>query len=250
MTRDEAKEILLPYRHGTTDAHDPMVEQALAFARNDAALGRWLEEHCARQYVLREKFRKIPVPDGLLQQIISEHAAANRASFLKKHRTLIALAGMAVVLLGVFLYWQQPGEDAKLAVYQKQMALMMSTGYGMDLETNDDSSIREYLKQSGAPSDFVLTEPLKHTVLTGCAIEDWQDKKVSMVCFHTGKDTNLKASDMWLVVVKKKLVRDVPKTDEPQFSQINRLAIATWTKGDKLYVLACMGSAEDIKKYL
>ncbi len=251
MTQNEAKEILLPYRHGTSDAHDPQVEQALAFAKNDPDLGRWLEEHCARQYVLREKFRKIPVPDGLVQQIISEHAAANRASFFKKNRALMALAGAAVVLLGVFFYWQQqPGESANLAEYQKQMALMMSTGYGMDLETNSDSSIREFLKQSGAPADFVLTEPLKHTTLAGCAIEAWQDKKVSMVCFHTGKDTSPSTSDMWLVVVKKKLVRDAPKSDEPQFSQINRLAIATWTEGDKLYVLGRMGSAEEIKKYL
>ena len=62
MNRDEAKSILLLYRHGTADADDPQIAEALALAEHDPELKDWLVEHCARQIVLREKFRQIPVP--------------------------------------------------------------------------------------------------------------------------------------------------------------------------------------------
>jgi len=251
VNRDEAKEILMPYRQDTIDVGDPQVAEALAFAKSDPELGRWLEEHCSRQDILRGKFGQIPVPDGLMQQIISEHAAAKRAGFFKKNRALVALAGAMVVLLAAFFYWQQqPREDATLADYQSQMSLMMSTGYGMDLATNDDSSIRNFLRQKNAPSDFVLTGPLKQATLTGCAVETWQDKKVSLVCFHTGSTGDAASSDTWLFVVKRKVVRDAPDGDTPQISHVNRLTLATWTVGDKLYLLGRVGNEADVKKYL
>ena len=37
-------------------------------------------------------------------------------------------------------------KDATLADYQSQMSLMTSSGYAMDLATNDDSSIRNFLR--------------------------------------------------------------------------------------------------------
>ena len=65
MNRDEAKNFLLLYRPGTADADDPQIAGALALAKRDPELARWLEEHCARQEALRAKFREITVPEGL-----------------------------------------------------------------------------------------------------------------------------------------------------------------------------------------
>ena len=81
MNRDEAKTILLLYRPGTADADDPQIAEALALAKQDPELARWLEEHCARQEALRAKFRQITVPAGLKEQIISEQAARSKPAF-------------------------------------------------------------------------------------------------------------------------------------------------------------------------
>jgi hypothetical protein len=81
VNRDEAKTILLLYRSGTADAGDPEIAAALALARQDPELTRWLVEHCARQEAVRAGFRKITAPAGLKEQIISEQAAHEKRLF-------------------------------------------------------------------------------------------------------------------------------------------------------------------------
>jgi hypothetical protein len=92
---NEAKNILLLYRPGTADAEDPQIAAALALAKRDPELARWLEEHCARQEALRAKFRQITVPAGLKEQIISEQAAQEGNNPPRKI-VAVALAATAV----------------------------------------------------------------------------------------------------------------------------------------------------------
>jgi uncharacterized membrane protein YbaN (DUF454 family) len=251
VNREEAKEILLPYRHGSSDAGDPQIAEALSLAKSDPELAGWLEDHSARQDVLQKKFRSIAVPTGLKEQIISEHAAAGRTIFIKKNRKLAVLVAVMIVLLGTFYFWQpQPREDAGLVEYQKEMTSVVAWGYGMDLATNDIAGIRNFLRGKNAPANFDLTGPLGHTPLAGCSIEKWQDQKVSLICFHAGVSGNAAASDLWLFVVDRKLVANAPSDPAPKFSQVNKLAIATWTAGNKLYLLSRQGKAEDLKKFL
>jgi hypothetical protein len=124
-------------------------------------------------------------------------------------------------------------------------------GYAMDLVTNNSEQIRAYLAQNHAQSDFTLPEKLKQANLVGCAVEGWQDVKVSMICFRTGRPLEAGAqSDLWLFVVDRASVRNAPAGDSPQFSQVNRLITATWTQGDKLYLLGMEGDERTLKEYL
>ena len=252
MNREEAKEILLPYRHGAGDADDPQIAEALRLAKSDPELGRWLEEHGARQNILREKFQQIAVPEGLVQQIISERAAAKRASFLERHRLVSSLVAVtAIVLVGLYYLEQIPRTDYRLITYQSLMAYDALSGYALGLATNDPAQIRDYLKQNGAPSDFALTGPLKQVSLTGCAVENFQGRNVSMICFHTGsKSSDPHVSDLWLFVTDRKAVKGAPRDTTPQIAQIGRLITATWTEGDKLYLLGQQGDAQSLKKFL
>ena len=44
--------------------------------------------------------------------------------------------------------------------------------------------------------------------MTGCAIEGWQNAKVSMICFRTGKPLRpAEQSDLWLFVVDRASVK-------------------------------------------
>ena len=100
MNRDEAKSILLLYRHGTADADDPQVAGALALAEQDQELKDWLVRHCARQFVLRERFRQIPMPAALKEQIISEQAVREKMIFwpLKYAYALAAVAALVLLV--------------------------------------------------------------------------------------------------------------------------------------------------------
>jgi len=124
-------------------------------------------------------------------------------------------------------------------------------GYGMDMLTNNPASIRAYLAQNHAPADYVLPAPLEKTAVSGCAIENWQGAKVSMICFRTGKPLPPgQQSDLWLFVVDRAAVKNAPPAGARQFVQISRLGMMTWTEGDKLYVLGIKGGEQALQPYL
>jgi len=253
MTRDEAKTILLLYRPGTTDAGDPDVAGALALARQDTELTRWLVEHCARQEALRAGFRKIAAPPGLKGQIISEQAAAARMAARRKTLALaVSVAVLAALAIVAPLWFQRhaPAED-NYANLRNRMASIALRGYGMDLATNQLTPIRAYFAQNHAPADYVLPAPLEKTAVTGCAIENWQGTKISMICFRTGRPLPPgQQSDLWLFVIDRAGLKQAPPAGTREFVRISRLGMVSWTEGDRLYVLGTEGDEQTLQQYL
>jgi uncharacterized membrane protein YbaN (DUF454 family) len=251
MNRDEAKTILLLYRPGTADAGDPEIAAALALAKQDPELTRWLVEHCRRQEAVRAGFRKITAPAGLKEQIISEQAAHEKMLFWRQ-RAVLAVAAVVVALVVLTPLWfQHRGQDDTYANYRNRMASVALRGYSMELATNNPASVRAYLAQNDAPSDYVLPAPLAKTAVTGCAIESWQGAKVSMICFRTGKPLPPgEQSDLWLFVIDRSRVKDAPPAGSRQMIQISRLRMVTWTEGDKLYVLGMAGDEQTLRQFL
>jgi uncharacterized membrane protein YbaN (DUF454 family) len=251
MNRDEAKTILLLYRPGTVDAGDPEIAAALALAKQDPELTRWLVEHCARQEAVRAGFRKITAPAGLKEQIISEQAAHEKMLFWRQ-KTVLAAAVIVMALVALASFWFQPRRnDDTFAIYRSRMVGVALRGYLMDLATNNPAQIQEYLARNQSPADYVLPAPLAKTVVTGCAIESWQGAKVSMICFHTGKPLPPgQQSDLWLFVIDRTTVKDAPPAGSRQFVRVNKLMTMTWTQGDKLYVLGVEGDEQTLRQYL
>lgn len=254
MNISEAKSILLLYRPGTADAEDPQMAEALALAQVNPELAAWLKAHCEAQEALRAKFRKMTPPAGLKEQIISEYAAGTRTISKRQTMQFVSVALLLLMTATMAYFWfprQTPAPENTFAFYQRDMVSLAQRGYAMDLMTNDVAPVRTYLSQSHAPADFTLPSPLQKAALTGCAVEDWQGAKVSMICFRTGKPLTQGAmSDMWLFVVDRASVKDVPGKTVPQPAKINGLITATWIEGDKLYLLGVVGGKQDIQKYL
>jgi len=251
VNTNEAKTILLLYRPGTADADDPQVAEALAVAKRDPELTDWLEAHCARQEALRAKFRQITVPAGLKEQIISEQAAHERISLWRRN-ALFAVAAVVVAVIALAPLWfpHRPNDNT-FAGYRSQMGHVALFGYGMDLTTNNPAAVRAYLAQNQAPADYVLPAPLEKTGLIGCAIQDWQGAKASMLCFRTGRPLPPgEQSDLWLFVIDRSRVKDAPPPGSRDFVQVSRLRMVTWTEGDKLYVLGTTGDEQTLRQYL
>lgn len=251
MNSDEAKTILLLYRPGTADAEDPQIAAALAVARGDAELSRWLEEHCARQRRLRDRFQAIAVPAGLKEQIISEHLARKRSTHFQ--RNFILAVAAIVALLGLAVFWRpaRPGAAGSLALYQRQMAGIALRSYGMDLATSDATAVKTYFAEQHAPADYVVPAGLQKAQLVGCAVESWQGAKVAMICFRTGRPAAPGVqSDLWLFVVNRGAVKDAPVSATPQFAEISRLATAAWTRAGNLYLLGLVGDEQTIGGFL
>lgn len=249
MNLNEAKELLLLYRPATADAADPQMTEALALAKTNPELARWLEAQQAQQGALRAKFSQITVPAGLKEQIISEFAASRRAPATWRN-AWFALAAL-MLLLGILAIVWLPRSlpENSLTYYQSEMARIALGDYGMDIMTNDATPIHAYLAQQHAP-DFALPAPLQHATLTGCAVREWQGTKVSLICFRTGKPLPPGKSDLWLFVVDWTTVQNATQTTAPTLMKVNQLMTATWTEGDKLYFLGVEGQEQDIRQYL
>ena len=252
MNHDEAKTILLLYRPGTADTDDPQITEALRLAKQDPDLTRWLVEHCARQETLRAGFRQIATPAGLKEQIISEQAAQERRTVSRRQNAILAAVAVVVALVVLTPLWFQHRETAEnFALYRTRMASIALRGYGMDLTTGDPAAIRAFLGRNGAPADYHLPAALEKTAVAGCAIENWQSAKVSMICFRTGQPLPPgQSSDLWLFVIDRSLVKEAPPAEARQFAQVNRLGTMTWTEGDKLYVLGMAGDESALRRYL
>lgn len=253
MTKQEAKEILSLYRPGSADADDAEFAGALALARQDAELGRWFDEHCAVHNAIRIRFRQIAVPESLKEQIISEHKARSVVVWWRQPSVLAAAAALAL-LVGIAALWLNsiPDKPApeNFATYRSRMVKAVLRNYAMTLETNDLNQIRTHLAQRQAPTDYVLPRALEQTATAGCGVLSWQDKRVAMICFLTGKPLGPgEKSDLFLFVVDRSALPDAPGGSTPEITRVSKLVTASWSAGDKTYVLAAPSDESSIRKY-
>jgi len=118
----------------------------------------------------------------------------------------------------------------------------------MDLETNDLNQIRQYLAQHQGHADYTLPKALAQTLPTGCKILPWHGRTVSMVCFNSGKNGSPNTPDLFLFVIDRAALSNPP--DSSQLSRISSLTTASWSSGDKTYVLGGLGNEEFLRRYL
>jgi len=255
VTVAQAKEILTLYRPWA-DANDPTYAEARRLAGQDAELRRWFDAHCSAQMAIRDRFRTIPVPEGLKEQIVSERAAWTKPVWLRRPALLAAAAAMALCVSLAAIWWSvrsasMPPGQVNLAGFRGRMVTSALRMYKMDLETNDAVQIRAYLAQHNAYSAYALTPALAGTTQTGCGVLTWQGGSVSMVCFHSGQPLPAGAkSDLYLFVVDRAAVPDAPTDNQPRIEKVSRVYTASWSAGNKVYVLAAEGGEEFLKRFL
>src|SRR5258708_275473 len=121
-------------------------------------------------------------------------------TILSQRGFAFATVAVVVALIVLVAFWPRPQKsDDTFAVYQNQMTGVALRGYAMDLMTTNSMEIQSYLAKNGAPANYNFPAALEKIPVTGCAIESWQGKKVSMICFRTGKPLAPGAqSDLWL----------------------------------------------------
>ncbi len=255
MNAQQARAILQSYRPWAADTDDPDLAEALALARKDAELGRWFEEHCAVQSAIRERFRQITVPPALKEQILATQLAGSKVVWWRRPVSpWMAAAAVFVVAMGLTALWLLPPaaplERINTATFRARMEGQALRVYSMTLETNNLDQIRAELGRQSAPADFVLPGKLAETPLAGCGVLKWQNKPVSMICFLTGQPLPPGSkSDLFLFVVERSALPDAPATPTPEIKPGTKLITATWSAGDKIYVLATTGDADFIRQY-
>lgn len=249
MNRERAKTILLLHRPGLDEA-DAEVQAALALMQQDEELRRWVAVQHAARAAIGTPLRSVTAPAGLKEQIIAERPWHSRPA---STRHVLAVAVAVVVLTLAGFWWSQrtPPEDRSFAAYRARMVSNAQRTYDMDLATNDLVRIRAFLQQQGTPGDFVAPANLHLAASLGCVAMPWQQHKVAMICFQTGRPLPPgQASDLWLFVIENAYVPDAPKSAVPEIATLNAVTTASWTRAGKTYVLAVEGDADLLRKFL
>ena len=241
-----AKEILLRYRPGTTDASDPEFAEALDQAKRDPELGRWFAQNQAFQATIRARFKQLPVPAGLKEDILAAYRApASPVWWQQPAFQAFAAAAAILLFIGLTLFWSQPREGRSFAAFQSRVVRNAQRGYAMEITTTNLGEIRQYLASQGAHADYVLPAPLEKLPGDGGAVLRWRNKTVSMVCFDLG-DHN----DLYLFVANRADLPGAPSTSDPKFTKIGNLTAASWSAGNRTYVLAGPGDEQFVGQYL
>jgi hypothetical protein len=246
LNHAEAKQILLLYRPGTRDAEDAEVRAALDLARRDPELGKWFEEHQAFQTSMRASFRKISVPAGLKGELLGSRKVVRPTLFWRRPIWLAA-AAILVFLMGLAAVLLRPSVPDRFANYRETMVSAAIRVYGMDLTTDDQNRLRQFIAQKGAPADYELTKGLEKLELKGGGLLRWRGNPVSMVCFDRG-DSNM----LFLFVMKRSALEDPPSpaTSKADLATVDGLMTASWTRGNETYVLAGAEEPRFAEKYV
>jgi len=245
VTDQQAREILLRYRRGTSDDLDPEVRAALDLTSRDPGLAEWLRKHLSFQADVRAKFLDLPVPEGLKEQILSERAGALEATRSTRRLVLAGLAAamaIGVVLIAVLL---KPGVEERFETFRFRMVRLALRGYAMDLATRDVQAIRMYLSEHQAQGNWESPPGLDKEPVLGCARLRWRSRPAAMICYGTSTQP-----DLWLFVVDSDALADPPKGEEPVWLKVNRLNTAAWTRAGRTYLLAGEMDVRKLRAYL
>jgi hypothetical protein len=197
---------------------------------------------------MRGKLREIKVPERLKKDLLTKrNIVVPVAPVLTWWRQPTFLSAAAiVVLLGalVLLFQETPRTPDRLAHYQSRMIGTALRQYHMDILTNDMRQVRAFMARKGAPADYEIPNGLERLQLTGGGALKWRGNPVTMVCFDRGDSQML-----YLFVMKKEALKD-PPPQTPQTFEISDLAAASWSEGDKIYLLAGLAEPDFPRKYI
>jgi hypothetical protein len=248
----QAREILVLYRPGTTDAADPQMAAALDQVKLDPGLAAWFEQHCAVHQAIRAKLKTVSVPANLKREIIISRDDHPRITHFGRIIPLppaakILLAAAAVVVITAIAWFQfnaRPAENT-FSRFADRMARSVQRGSApyMQTYTTSQSEVFAYFKSKDRPADFNLSDSLKQLPAAGGSAITWNNHPVEMLCLKGN------AGNLWVFVMDKNVVPDAPGS-KTQFRKIGSLVTASWSSGDKVYLLAAAGTDEDLKKYL
>jgi hypothetical protein len=236
VDNQQIRQILSAYRPGVDDA-DSQVAEALALARRDATLSRWLDEQIAMDTAIRAKLRDLPAPIGLKTRLLANAPAARPVRLW----AWLAPAAAALIAIVVGVLWLHPHET--FAAYRADMAKFVSAKYDLDLHSENFDDLRQNFAKNGYPSDYVLPPGLKQLHVEGGCLRQWHGHKVALVCLEA------KDHDVWLFVEEKAKEPDAPCAS-PVFAKDGKITTASWSEGHLTYVLATEGDDAELKSYL
>lgn len=235
MDSQQAKRVLALYRSGVTDPDDTQMAEALEQAQRDPELAAWFERQSATNDAIRARLKSIPVPEDLRRRILEGHAGKSRVLAFPKP-AIFGLAAAALLALAFFL-WQlfMPESTYNFEHFRDRMARYGQRTYtGVQFASTNQAAIRDWFQAQHLQTNFDLPPGIEGLPGEGGAVLTWENQKVCMLCL-----TNAAlARDVWVYIAELKTVPEAPAAGKPpELRQIGNFMTASWSAGDKVYLV-------------
>jgi uncharacterized membrane protein YbaN (DUF454 family) len=232
MNNQEARLILQAYRPDGQDASDPLFAEALEQVRRDPELQRWFAQQNSLDVRVQALLEvAIPVPRRLKSDLLALRKISRPAPWWFQPMKLAAAAAV-VLLLGLAVFFLLPQKQTQFASFRETMARYSAqTQEHIVFESHDLAEIQQWLQGQGIETSFDLPAALPGRSAQGCRVVDWNGRRATMICFM------LKGEHMDLFVMDRAGLPDLPDTSAPQYAKAGDLMTATWSEGDKIYLL-------------
>ena len=190
------------------------------------------------------------MPADLKRRIILEKPAHRRIIPLPFAIQVLAAAAAVAALIAIASSWFTVPKENLSDTFRRQMASKIERGYAMNFHADDQEKIRAEFLARNAPVDYVLSPNLKRLPGEGGAVFLFNNHQVEMLCLYDGTDAQGRKNQLWLFVASKSLLAAAPPPGKTEIAPEGDLMTATWTQGDKVYLLAVAGDAKALQKYL
>lgn len=233
MNREEAQFILGAYRANSEDARDPQFQEALALARQDPELGRWFAEQQALDRAFSAKLRSRPLPSNLKAQLLLARNTGVCTPRWRRPVWLAAAASVALLFIVGASVLKHRGQAAEFAQFRQAMTTAsLNMGDHADMWGLDAAGYKRWLAEHRGDPDFVLPPGLADKGISACKIVEWQQSRVTMLCFKFG------GRHVDVFVVNASDLPGLSLDRAPAFFADRGVTTAAWRRDGKVYLVA------------
>ena len=230
---EQEKLILSAFRPSGQDAADPTFAEALAAAKAEPALGQWLEEQQQFDREVTRLLGEVAAPPGLRERILAG-ARVSQTRHWWQWPQLWAVAAAIVVFFALLPLFAPPPER-EVAAWQKHALEILDNleagRVGFEHKGNSAAVLTAWLHDQSAPTPVVPAK-LADTPTWGCKNWVWEGRCITLMCFQAGE------KGVHLFTTERMGLPDAPPEGRPQFAHYGHWFVASWSKGDRVYMLA------------
>lgn len=249
MNNQEAKFILQAYRPDGQDAPDALFAPALAQARQDPELGRWLVHEQALDRVIAGRMSEVTPPAGLRAAILAGARVSEPPARRFPRWGWTTLAAAAAVAVVASLAWLRPVTvDHATLVAQLQTDARNHGGH----RGIDEAGMRAVHAMLAATTTRLARDfrpDLGALKAKGCRTLSVRGCELIEVCFVRAVPGRSPMVFHLYVGRRREFVVDAT-AEMPLLAELGDLSSAAWTDGERSYVLATGGGIEAVRSVL
>jgi hypothetical protein len=281
MNHEEAKQLLELCRPGSEEDHqDPALAEAFALLDTDDELNAWFEEQQAIDARISDSINAIEVPADLKASILAgmrlhqanavtnqqkddspipfsttanDEAPAKHQSRTWWQTPWIGIAALFVVAMILLKPGVQSEEKAQtqLAVaglppviefLSQEISSLKSSQLQFDKQGANPDELQAFLASNHAPTPQSIPNCLKKVPTLGCITFEYEEAKLSMICFKKDTVYHLITAD------KASYPGKLPVT--PEVFQCHDQAFKVWVEGEQVKILSVEGGKEKLPEFI